>query len=281
MVWAFLSRLARVRITVAYAVILVCVTTALSALGPAVQDRVIQRASTNLHNLSQGHVATLFASAFVVDAGPIYEWLPGLVCLLGLAELLWGSWHLVIAFAVGHIGATLLVAVWLTAAVELAWLPAEVSHAADVGMSYGAVAVLGALTSAIDRSWRPVWVAWLLAVAVAVMAIGEDFTYTGHALALVLGMWVATRFGTPRRWTRSRLFVLFVVATFGYLLLTYEVPSPFIAAGAGVVGASLGAIVALLRSAKAQRNSSALASIQSDRHDSGGSSSSSPGISHS
>jgi rhomboid family protein len=281
MVWTFLSRLARVKVTAAYAVVLIGVTTTLSALGPAVQGRVIEHASTNLHNLSHGHVATLLTSAFVVDAGPVYEWLPGLVCLLGLAELLWSSKYLVIAFAVGHIGATILVAVWLTTAVELAWLPAEVSRAADVGMSYGAVGVLGAFTCALERSWRPFWVGWSLATAVAAVATGEDFTYTGHAVALVLGMWVATRFGTPDRWTRTRMALLFVAAVFGYLVLTNEVPSPVIAAAAGAGGASLGAIVAVALSARAHRNSSALASIQSDRHDSGGSSSSSPGISHS
>ena len=52
---------------------------------------MFRHASTNLHNLSHGRVGTLLESAFVVDAGPIYVWLPGLVCLLGLAELLWGS----------------------------------------------------------------------------------------------------------------------------------------------------------------------------------------------
>ena len=110
------------------------------ALGPQVQDRVISHVSTNLHNLSHGHIGTLLGSAFVIDAGPIYVWLPGLVCLLALAELMWGSGRLVVAFAVGHVGATLLVAAGLTAAVELGWLPLSVSRATDVGMSYGAAA---------------------------------------------------------------------------------------------------------------------------------------------
>ncbi len=45
-------------------------------------------------------------------------------------------------------GATLLVAVGLTAAVTNGWLPVSVAKATDVGMSYGATAVLGALTPA-------------------------------------------------------------------------------------------------------------------------------------
>src|SRR4051794_2974295 len=97
---AFLGRLAQVRMTLAYAFVVTCVSTALLCLGPVVQGRVISHASTNLHNLSHGCVGTLLGSAFVVDAGPIYVWLPGLVCLLAMAELTWGSSRLVLAFTV-------------------------------------------------------------------------------------------------------------------------------------------------------------------------------------
>ena len=158
-----LASVARLRVTVAYAIVVTCVTMTLLALGPQAQERAISRASTNLHNLSRGHIGTLLDSAFVVDAGPIYEWLPGLVCVLAVAELLWGSWRLIVAFAVGHVGATLLVAVGLTAAVEWNWLDAgSVTRATDVGMSYGAAGVLGALTAAVPRRWRSTWIGWWL-----------------------------------------------------------------------------------------------------------------------
>ena len=111
MLIGFVRGLTRIRVTVAYALILVGVTTALAVLGPRISDRVISHASTNLHNLSHGHLGTLFVSAFVIDAGPIYAWLPGLICLLAIVELLWGSARLLLAFVVGHVGATLLVAV--------------------------------------------------------------------------------------------------------------------------------------------------------------------------
>ena len=191
MVLGFLARLARVRVTASYAVILTSITIVLMELGPKVQDRVIRHTSTNLHNLSHGHFGTLVGSAFVVDAGPIYIWLPGLVCLLAVAELLWRSGRLLATFAIGHIGATLLVAAGLLTAVEMGWLPWSVSLATDVGMSYGAAAVLGSLTAAIPRRWRPAWIGWLLAVGVAVVAVGRDFTDVGHAVALALGMLVS------------------------------------------------------------------------------------------
>ena len=99
-----------------------------------------------------GTSARWWAARSSSTPGPIYVWLPGLVCLLALAELTCGSGLLVVAFASGHIGATLLVAAGLTAAVELGWLPISVSRATDVGMSYGAAAVLGSLTAAIPRA---------------------------------------------------------------------------------------------------------------------------------
>jgi Rhomboid-like protein len=238
MLLRLLARLARVRFTLAYAVIVTCVTIALYALGPQVQDRVIRHVSTNLHNLSRGHLGTLLGSAFVIDAGPIYVWLPGLVCLLALGELLWRSGRLVVAFVTGHIGATLLVAAGLTAAVELGWLPLSVSRATDVGMSYGAAAVLGCLTAAIPARWRPAWIGCLVAVGVAVVAAGRDFTDVGHAVALALGMLVSTRFGRPDHWTPVRFVLLGVAASFGYLVLAST--DLLVATAAGLAGAVVG-----------------------------------------
>ena len=243
MLFGLLRALARIRVAVAYAVILTGVTTVLESLGPRVQNRVIAHASTNLHNLSHGHLGTLFVSAFVIDAGPIYVWLPGLVCLLALAELLWRSGRLVVAFAAGHLGATLLVAVGLTAAVELGWLSTDVTRATDVGMSYGASAVLGALSAAIPWRWRPAWTGWWIAVAAAVVAVSWDFTDVGHAVALLLGMLVSTRFGRPAGWTPMRRLLLVVASSFGYLMLVNSGLTLVVAGGLGVIGALLGEVV--------------------------------------
>jgi hypothetical protein len=247
MVYAAFSRLARLRVTVAYGAILVCVNTTLLALRPALQDQVIRHASTNLHNLSRGHVGTLFSSAFVVDASPVALWLPGLLCLLGLVELLWRSTRLAVAFVVGHVGATLLVAIGLTAGVSWGWLPGTLTRATDVGMSYGATAVLGALTPAMPRRWRPTWVAWWLAVGAAVVALDRDFTDVGHVVALVLGMVVATRFGMPGPWTPLRVVLLVIGSTFGF----FVVAEPFgaLAASCGLAAAVFAALLTGIRAA--------------------------------
>jgi hypothetical protein len=236
---AVLSRLPRIPVTVTYALAVVIITKVLDALGDDVRDRIVRHASTNLHNLANGHVGTLLASAFVVDAPLMSVWLPCLVCLLAVVELLWGSRRLMVAFVAGHLGATLLVALGLIAGVELAWLPASISRVSDVGMSYGAMGVLGALTAAVPRRWRPVWAGWWIGVGVIVVAMDGDFTDTGHLVALLLGMVVATRFGTTSGWTVARLSLCAFALPFGFLVLASSAPELFAACIGGVLGAML------------------------------------------
>ncbi len=151
------------------------------------------------------------------------------------------------AFAAGHIGATLVVAAGLAAAVRLGWMSVSVAHAPDVGMSYGAMAVLGALTTAIPLRWRPAWAGWWLAVGAVVIALGRDFTDVGHTVAMVLGMAVATRFGEPRRWTPPRRVLLGVGAAFAYAVLADSVDALVPVTAAGAVGALIGGCAHLLR----------------------------------
>ena len=83
--------------------------------------------STNLHNLKHGRLDTLFGSAFVTDGGLIFASLPGLVCLLAVAELVLRGRRVVLAFLLGHVGATLIVAVGLAVAIQ--WVGCETETA--------------------------------------------------------------------------------------------------------------------------------------------------------
>lgn len=234
------AQLARIPVTLTYAASLVAVTAVLVALGPQTQDRVVFAASTNLHNLRHGHLSTLVGSAFVTDAGPMYAWLPGLMCLLAIAELMWRSSRTLLALAVGHVGATALVAVGLVVAIHHGWAPAEVSRDIDVGVSYGAAGVLGALTAAIPRPWRPAWIGWWLAVAATVAATATGFTDIGHVVALLLGMLLSTRLGRPHGWTTGRCVLLAFGSVFGLLLLAGGESIIVLAPVAGAVGALAG-----------------------------------------
>jgi hypothetical protein len=236
MVSRIFSSLLPVRVTVAYTTALFLVASALLALGPQVQDHVVSQLSTNLHNLGRGHLGTLLGSAFVTAEGQTYLLLPGLACLLALAELLWRSRRLVQAFALGHLGATLTVAAGLAAAIKLGWLPISTARASDVGLSYGAVAVLGTLTAAIPTRWRPAWIAgWLTVASVMVVASGADFTAAGHAVALILGMLLSIRFRVRTPWTMVRLALLAAGVAFGLLLLVgVSLPTAPVAVPAGL-----------------------------------------------
>jgi hypothetical protein len=228
-----LSSATSLRVTAAYAAALLAVFLVLTAIGARARDTVVSAMSTNLHNLAHGHLGTLIGSAFVSDGGEIYVWLPGLVCLLALGELIWRSGGLVLTFAVGHVGATLLVALWLTVAVAQGWLPISIARATDVGVSYGAVCVLGALTASIPARWRPAWIGWWLGIAVGA-AFASDFTGVGHVLALLLGMGLSFRLRTTAHWTPIRLALLCVAVAFGYFLIS---GSSVVAPIAGAAGA--------------------------------------------
>lgn len=275
---ALAAQLGRLRVTLIYTAALAAVAVVVARLAPGVQQSLLRDVSTNLHNLGDGKIGTLIESAFVNEAGPVYLWLPGLVAVLALGELLWLSRGVAVAFVVGHVGATLIVAAGIAGALMAGWVPSSIIDATDVGMSYGAVAVLGTFTAAIPRRWRAGWAGGWVAVAVgsAVMSGGE-FTNIGHAVALVLGMAVGTRLRTRPHWTVPRYALLAVAAVFSYLLIAYGDLTLTATAGLGL----LGAVVAQVAWIVAQTNSSAEDSIQSDSQASGGQSSSSPGINHS
>lgn len=232
-----LAGVRRARVTLSYAVIVATVTALMVRMDPVMHDALIRHASTNLHNLSRGRVGTLVGSAFVVDAGSIYLWLPGLVCLLLAAELTCGAWRLVVSFVTGHVGATLLVAAGLATAVKLGWLSASVARASDVGMSYGAMAVVGALTGALPPRWRPAWLGFWFAAAAVVIAGGAGFTDVGHVVALALGVLLSTRFGVRPRWSAPKVALLVLGASFGYLVLADGMVSTVYGLAWGTLGA--------------------------------------------
>ena len=237
MIGGIFSRLARVQFTVGYVAVLLVMSCAILLLGPHAHDVLVRRASTNLHNLAHGHIGTLLGSALVVDAGPLYFWLPFLTCLLALAELHLRTIRLVVAFLVGHIGATLVVAAALAASVEFGWLPLSITRASDVGMSYGALAALGAMTAVIPSRWRAAWVTWWVSAGLAAAIIGGDFTDAGHTVAVIIGVLVSARFRQPIHWTPVRCLMLAASSGFGFLMLAHHWGTLAAAPTFGIVGA--------------------------------------------
>ncbi|WP_335583067.1 rhomboid-like protein [Mycobacterium intracellulare] len=222
MIGGIVSRLARVQFTVGYAALLLAISCAILVLGPDAHDVIVARASTNLHNLAHGHLGTLLGSALVVDAGPLYFWLPFLTCLLALAELHLRTIRLVVAFLVGHIGATLLVAAALAGAVEFGWLPVSITRASDVGNPVALAGRLGRLVGGGghrfgDRRRRlhrrrphrrgdP----------------GRARVGAVPAADPLLGVLVSARFRQPIHWTPARYLMLAASSGFGFLMLAHH-----------------------------------------------------------
>lgn len=164
----------------------------LTRLLPA-RDRVAftLSASTNLDNLVSVPLRVLAASAFVVPTGRGLLILFPLVVVLALAQRRFGRLRTVCAFALGHVGATLVVAAMLVVGVEQGWVDASVAHATDVGVSYGLVCVAGLLAVALVPRWRRIYAASSLIVLSFSLVLDPDFTAVGHLVALSTGLVLA------------------------------------------------------------------------------------------
>lgn len=180
-----------VPVTTSYVVLLLTFGAALGAMSQSVQSQVLFHLSTNLHNLLHGHFATLISSAFVTGA-PVWTIVPLLGCVLGFAEIRFGSRRLIEAFLAGHVGATVIVAIGLYVAVNAGWISASVVRAEDVGVSYGAMAVIGAFGAVLPKRWHLPWAVSWLGIGVLGVVLGRTFTNVGHLIALMIGLGLAT-----------------------------------------------------------------------------------------
>jgi hypothetical protein len=177
-------------VTLGYAGLLLLVGVVLAIGGGGIHDVVAAHASTNLNNLLHGHFGTLVISAFVTDGG-VLTMVPLLACVLALVELRLGSRRMLVSFAAGHIGATLLVAVGLGVGIGAGWISESVERAEDIGVSYGAMALIGVLMAVLPQRWRMPWAQSWLAIGVLGIVLGQTFTNVGHCIALLIGLSLA------------------------------------------------------------------------------------------
>ena len=193
----------RLAVTLSFLAACIVVAVWLECLTPAHREAGVLAASTNLDNLSHGHLLTLITSAFFRDSELTLLSVIGLGAVLGVAELRWGHRRMATVFAGGHIGATLLVAAGLALGAHHGWVPDSWRAATDVGVSYGVVAIAGALTGEWPSELRPLWAFGWLAVLGTELAVGRTFTQAGHLCALLLGFaaagWLRRRGSGARR----------------------------------------------------------------------------------
>jgi len=189
--------LRRVPFTASYAALLVLAALVVRLLDHDLRSEVVRAASTNLDNLGNGHVETLLASA-VVQAEPALPRLLLVIAALAAAELVLGWRRTLVVFVVGHLGATLAVAVALAVGALPGVVAAKVRDAVDTGPSYGTAAVIGAgLLVATVRALRRrglgratvtgLALLGVVLVTVGTLAARPTFTAWGHLISLLVG----------------------------------------------------------------------------------------------
>lgn len=174
----------------AYAAVVLVVAVVVRVPGTRTQDLVLE-SSTNLENLRHTPLLVLGASAFVVS--PVWGlWiLVPLVAVFAAAQRWLGRAATVIVAVLGHVGATLFVAVLLAAGINDGVLDADLARSPDVGVSYGLAAVAGVLVGRVPRRLRPWYALGVLGVAAGSLMADRDFTGVGHVTAVLLGFALA------------------------------------------------------------------------------------------
>lgn len=150
---------------------------------------VIQRSSTNLHQLGHLHFSVLVTSAFwVEDIYEIIPWAVLFVLVVAPAETWLGTRRWLAIFFAGHIGASLLTLGGIWVAIRAGLASGHLARAIDVGLSYGFFAVAAAFAYRIPGRLRWLYLAALAAYPI-VASLGEfSFTDAGHLLALSIGL---------------------------------------------------------------------------------------------
>ena len=150
--------------------------------------RLILSQSTNLHNMRREPVQVLVASAFWTEGGFPWVIIVGFLTLMAFAERWLGTVRWILVFAVGHVGATLIVVTGISYAVHRHLIPVKVVLATDVGSSYGFSAVLAALAFHLRGAARIVWMLALVGWYGLGVWRGRTFTDYGHLTAVLLGL---------------------------------------------------------------------------------------------
>ncbi|WP_157536236.1 rhomboid-like protein [Kitasatospora mediocidica] len=188
----------RLPLTTGYVLVLTLVACWLAGESHSERARFIRHNSSNVHHMEVGKWWTLFTSGLVVDGVPAWLGILAVAAVVGLAEWRWGAARAGAVFAFGHLGATLLTegSMWVMLATGI---PGALSHARDVGISYGLVATAGCLLALGPERARRYGLPALALVLAATWAFDQGLADAGHLIALGLGVLASrsTLFRTP------------------------------------------------------------------------------------
>jgi membrane associated rhomboid family serine protease len=171
-----------------------------------VRDAVLLTHSTTLRHLQDEPLTVLFGSAMWTDVGELLFMTATAVIYLAPLERWIGTLRTVLAFLAGHIGATVLIAVWIEQTVVLTRQQQNTyNRTIDVGVSYGAYCCAALLAYRLRLPYRiSVW-ALLLAYLLYQASLTDfdasvDYTSLGHLVAFGIGVlcWPLTRTSRAR-----------------------------------------------------------------------------------
>jgi rhomboid family protein len=174
--------------TFVYAGIIFVTTWVAAGLSRAQRDALLRTQSTNLHNLRTHPVDVLFRSAFWSGSTAFLPFLLLLAIFLAPAEVWLGTFRLILIFALGHVGATLLTAVAISHGVFTSSGEEGLARTIDVGVSYGTFCVAAVLTYRLPKRWRlPYAAALLFTFSMLAFVLDKTFTDFGHFLSVLIG----------------------------------------------------------------------------------------------
>jgi hypothetical protein len=159
---------------------------------PSIARSLLIERSTNLHQLGRDPLRVLVASAFwLSSSAELLAWLVLFTLVLAPVERWIGSARTAFVFAFGHAGATLLTAAGLWLALRYEVVGAYITHAIDVGVSYGFFAVAAVLAFRLSGRRRALYLALLIGYLGVAAAVFQGFTDFGHLAAFALGLLAA------------------------------------------------------------------------------------------
>lgn len=174
--------------TFVYLFTLIVTSVVVSAAGPNLSQHLLQTQSTNLANLRHHPIHVLFTSAFWLDDGIGLVLIAEFALILAPAERWLGTARTVLVFALGHVGATAITAIFIAIEAQHGLAPRSLAHTIDVGASYGLVAVGTAYTHRISPPRRRIVVVVLFVILLASVADSATFTDFGHVFAALIGL---------------------------------------------------------------------------------------------
>jgi membrane associated rhomboid family serine protease len=178
-----------VPLTAGYLLVLTGTTVVLSVASRDSDDRLLFAFSTNLHQLARVPIRVLVGSAFWTSGWvELACWAVLFCAVLAPVERRLGWRRTLLAFAAGHIGATLIVAIGLWITVSAGAVSRSVTLARDVGVSYGFFAVAAVAAYLLTPRARVWYLAGLVAYVAAAAAGSHTFTDFGHLAAVALGL---------------------------------------------------------------------------------------------